>query len=227
MRLSSALLTMFVSAFALLTFSGCVDDLAICEPPCGANFECGFDSNDEPRCLELCGGGQLCQDNQACQNGQCVVLEVSCPAGQHSVSGNCIENYTASNVCDPYFECRRLCGTSTACLDACLRDAPSTCTTRLNAIVACETRNNCSAASFDESCCTTEFCAARVSNPNCGNVPECDACAEAAGDNVPAFNQCVGQQPACNSCLQPFFDCGAGSACQSLFCDCLSPRYCN
>lgn len=227
MRLSSALMAIAVSAIALVTFSGCDEDLAVCNPVCGAGFECGFDSSDQPRCLELCGGGLLCQDNQTCQNGECVVQAVTCPAGQHQVSGNCIENYTASNVCDPYFACRRLCGTSTACLDACRRDAPSSCTTRLDAIVACETRNNCSAASFNENCCTTEFCAAWVSNPNCGNVPACDVCAQAAGDSTPVFNQCVGQEPACNSCLQPFFDCGAGSDCQSLFCDCLSARYCN
>ncbi|MBU6162493.1 MAG: hypothetical protein KGO50_15355, partial [Myxococcales bacterium] len=70
MRFTSSLLALALSVVAVATFSGCGDDLAICNPPCGSGFECGFDLNDEPRCLESC-GGSVCQDNQTCQNGTC------------------------------------------------------------------------------------------------------------------------------------------------------------
>jgi hypothetical protein len=225
-RVSTLLALGALSGLLALT-TGCGDDLAECTPPCGAGFECGFNASDAAVCLEVC-GSQVCQDNQTCTNNQCVTNSSTCPPGQHSVSGNCIPNYTTANVCDPYFACRRLCGTSTSCLEACRTDASTACRSRLDAIVACETRNNCSAASFNEACCSTEFCAAWISNPNCGNVPACDVCAQAAGDDIEIFEDCAADEPACDSCLEPFFSCGGTSGnCTSFFCDCVSAEYCN
>jgi hypothetical protein len=216
---------LLAAAAVSLLWTACTDEE--CTLQCGPGFECGFSSAGDESCLETC-GNDLCQDNETCTNNQCVVSgNTSCPTGQHAVSGNCIPNYTATNACDPLVVCRRQCGGSPGCLQACTDDASAACTTLLSAISSCESRQNCTADA--QNCCADEFCAAFVSNSSCGNTPACDTCAQEAGDDINRFNECAEDEPACASCLLPFFNCRdtGGSNCTDFFCDCVSPEYCS
>jgi hypothetical protein len=215
-----------LSLTATVLWAGCGDET--CTLQCATRLECGFTNAGDEACLETC-GNDLCQDNETCESNQCVVSgNVSCGAGEHAVSGNCVPNYTSTNACDPLFSCRRSCGPSPGCLAACDADASSACTSLINALTTCQTRNNCGSLTYDANCCADEFCNASVSNPNCGNVPACDACAEEANGNATVFNNCRADEPACNACLDPFLTCQeSGGNCDALFCDCVSPENCN
>ena len=65
------------------------------------------------------------------------------------------------------------------------------------------------------------------SHPACGNVLPCAECAEECGGDAGCFNDCVQAEPACSSCLQPFFTCqGEGGDCTEQFCACTPDEGC-
>lgn len=217
-----------LSLSSTLLWTACADETCILQ--CAPGLECGFTRAGDEACLVTC-GVDLCQDNEICQNNQCIVSgNTTCGTGEHAVSGNCVPDYTSTNACDPLTTCRELCGTSAGCLAACDDDASPQCNALRNDLTSCQTRNNCASSSstYDANCCADEFCEAFVSNPNCGNVPPCDICADEANGNATVFTNCAADEPACNACLDPFYTCQeSGGSCASLLCDCLSPENCN
>jgi hypothetical protein len=225
-----------------LLWHGCDDEGAVCDPPCGPGFECGLNSAGESRCLEVC-GNQVCADNQECDTAAaggpvCRTPVRTCPAGQISVSGNCIPQFTATNVCTPYLHCTQQCAASLACVQECRNAAPAACTSRLDAIVACSTRNNCDASRFNENCCPQEFCAAYPGSPFCASSARCSFCFDSAGLGTgldsgffTRFFRCAEGQVPCNQCLAPYNQCrqggGTAAACVDQLCDCLQPAECS
>ncbi|MFT6627468.1 MAG: hypothetical protein ACJA1R_000725 [Flavobacteriales bacterium] len=215
----------------MLMLVACTDDE--CVLTCPAGQACINDSGVDA-CRTLC-GGQLCTAGQACEAEQCVsssVCSPNCPLGQHCVFGDCVEDYTSQNVCDPLRQCRRNCEIAgsnlSACTAACEADTSTACSTCQGIRADCESRESCGAGNIGPytECCESQFCDCFPSHPACGNVLPCAECAEECGDDTTCFNSCVQGEPACSTCLQPFFDCGGDASCQAEFCDCVSDPAC-
>lgn len=220
MRFSHASVALALTAFAAAAFvASCADDEE-CTLSCPSGFVCGFQADGSEGCFESC-GGVACEVGETCQDGVCTGGgTVTCGSGEHAVAGQCVPNYTASNVCDPLRSCRRSCGTSVSCQDACEADQSDTCSTCLDDRIACETANDCSADGYGD-CCVDEFCDCFPSHPACGNVPPCEECATECGDDAGCFSSCAEDEPACAECLQPFFDCReGGGTCEQELIDC-------
>ena len=221
-----------VSFGALLGLSACDDET--CTLTCPAGQVCVNDDGLES-CQDLCGGA-LCGAGEECVEGRCTQQETCSPAcglGTHCVGGACIEDYTSQNVCDPLRACRRACATRgsglSACLAACDADASETCLTCQAVRADCEASNACPEGNVGPytDCCADEFCDCFPSHPACGNVLPCAECAEECGGDAGCFNDCVQAEPACSSCLQPFFTCqGEGGDCTEQFCACTPDEGC-
>lgn len=217
---------------ALAALSACDDET--CTLTCPSGQTCVNDNGLET-CQALC-GGVVCGAGQSCVDGTCSTAETCSPAcgiGTHCVGGSCIEDYTSQNVCDPLRECRRACESQgaglSACLAACDGDVSSTCSTCQGIRADCEERNSCPEGNVGPytDCCADEFCDCFPSHPACGNVLPCAECADECGDDASCFNSCVQAEPACSSCLQPFFTCQEGGGdCTAEFCDCTPDSGC-
>ncbi len=190
-----------------LLFIACSDDEDPCATQsCPSGLVCELDTAGEPRCVVA--------DSDA--GGT-----VTCAPDEHRVENICAPNYQSDDVCDPLRQCRQACGTRIACLDACDEDRTATCSTCTDTLLACETTNNCTSGPYVEDCCFDTYCSCFPKHPNCGNVPACDECADAAGDDAAAFSDCAADEPACSTCLAPFFTCQqSGGDCTAEFCDC-------
>lgn len=223
MRPTLRALRFLVPSLALLALTACGDDDS-CTRVCAPGQACVL-SGGEQLCLAANCGGQACAPGTTCVNDQCVEDQScsGCTASQHCVSGVCVDNYTGANVCDPLRGCRRDCGTSARCLDACELDRSSTCSSCLDLLASCEASNNCDSGAVN-GCCETQFCDCFPSAPGCGNVPDCVECQEDCGDSTSCFNECRRVDLACNLCLQPFDTCARESSaaeCVEEFCSCL------
>lgn len=229
MRAIVALITLTIASLALI---GCTDDE--CTLACPADQVCVVDSGLE-LCRDTCGGA-VCSAGEACVDGACVAdqsCSPACATGTHCVYGSCIEDYTSQNVCDPLRECRRDCEAGAdslaLCLAACDADASATCLTCQDIRSDCEARESCPAGNIGPytDCCDQPFCDCFPSHPACGNVLACAECVEDCGNDAACFNDCVAAEPACSTCLQPFFDCQEnGGDCNALFCDCAPDDAC-
>lgn len=242
-----ALLSVFVLLFGCEAEEGPVEgDPALtrsnlCDPPCsGVNRGCFFDEDTtcpSPPCvgcyevtcppenpIQACASGAVCQD------GVCTFPNVctpNCGPNTHCVAGNCIPNYTNSNVCDPLENCRNQCGPNTGCIAACEQDRSSTCRSCIASMNSCEARDSCIASATG--CCSDEYCACFPNSSGCSGNP-CATCwndCQSSSDVFACFNQCAGASPACATCLQPFNarpDCKVSNPsqeCQDLFYGCI------
>lgn len=213
----------------------------LCDPPCtGTNRGCFFEEDTtcaSPPCVGCfevtCPPEnpiQACASGAVCQGGVCTfpnVCSPSCGSGTHCVAGNCIPNYTSSNVCDPLENCRNRCGSNTGCIAACEQDRSSTCRTCMTEMASCETSDNCIASATG--CCNAEYCACFPSSSGCGGKP-CASCwndCQGSANQTSCFNQCASASSACATCLQPFNarpDCKVSDPpadCEALFFDCI------
>lgn len=224
-RLAFLLLPLtLAAALGSTMLHGCGDDFVDCFPLCPANFVCAAGNDGSSVCLPRC-GNTVCTESQSCENNVCVGgASVTCGPGEHAVSNVCVPNYTTSNVCDPWRECRSECGTNLTCLQACESDRSSSCATCASTLSSCESRNNCTSGAYVENCCFDAFCDCYPSHPNCGNVPPCDECDEECGNDAACLNRCIQGEPACAECLGPYFECrdSGGANCNALAASCSS-----
>lgn len=190
-----------------LVVAGCADDDDPCATEnCPTGFTCEVDTAGEPRCVpsDADAGGTI-----------------TCESGEHQVENICVPDYEPGDVCDPLRLCRQECGTRVSCLDACEDDRSTTCASCADDLLTCETSNNCESGPYVQDCCFDQYCTCFPEHPNCGNVPPCDECQSASGDDAGAFSACAADEPACATCLDPFFDCQqAGGSCEDEFCAC-------
>lgn len=226
-------LTLLAAVAVTVALSGCSDDE--CTLTCPTGQACVVDNGLE-LCRDTC-GGVTCEAGATCVDNVCVVDQTcspECSAGTHCVYGSCIENYTSSNACDPLRECRRACNNGAdsipRCAAACDDDTAASCQSLTDALATCEASNDCPAGNIGPytDCCEAEFCAAFPSHPGCGNVLPCVECAEDCGSDAACFNTCVEGEPACSTCLQPYFEClDDGGECLTEFCTCVPDTACN
>jgi len=205
-----AVLSLAIAALVAACAEG--DDDCDCE----VGFACANNADGTTACVPAC-GGVACATGQTCENDRCVNDgSVICDAGEHAVGAVCVPNYSGSNVCDPLRVCRRACGLSIPCADACEGDRSTTCREAAGRLAQCEASTNCTAGPYED-CCNTQFCQTFPGHPACGNVPPCQECNTECSD-ASCLNACIAGEPACSDCLQPFFDCrdGNGSNCDAL-----------
>lgn len=226
---------------AIAQVAGCADDDDLTGgptlppstdcPPCPAGRTCVL-QDGVSLCLAPNCGDAVCAEGAACVDGQCQfvdrVCNPECDSGQICVYGNCITEYSTTNVCDPWQECERRCvrptgGVDAVCLAACETSRSGTCLGCLDQLQTCESRENCVGSATD--CCPERFCACFPENPGCSDTP-CDICYRESDDSA-TFQACINDTPACSSCLQPFSTCrdagGSTADCIDELCLCLSP----
>ncbi len=222
---SRMVMQLVFSALAVLFWTTACDELpgegsgdptletsSACDPPCtGQNMGCFKDP--EPVCIEVtcppsapvyaCAIGASCVED-ANGSGQCVfesACSPSCSGNQHCTAGNCIPNYTSTNVCDPLEYCRNQCGSDGVCLNACEHDRSPTCVAQIKKLRECEQREGCPAAS-PTGCCADVY---RQTFPSSGTP--CKSCWNSCRDKadpIACLSSCAETSASCQTCLSDF-----------------------